>query len=168
MRRKVAQIGVPDARPVGLDPDQLRARDEQASVWESVRRPTESVGAFSDYVTVAVQVNGNDLSGSPVREPQSAVVPPRRLGNGQPVEQYARLNGASSVASWYRCARRRKLAADGTQTRRRGRASIGRRSCGASRLWQGQINTTPRWLPNTAERRAGRRAPRSSMYGLKT
>jgi hypothetical protein len=106
--RDVAEIGVPDARPVGLDPDQLRARYEQASVREPVRRPTESIGAFSHHVVVAVQVDGDDLSRPPVREPQTAVVPARRLGHGQAVEQYARLH-APSLVYRYRRDRRRRL-----------------------------------------------------------
>jgi hypothetical protein len=96
--RDVAEIRVPDARPVGLDPDQLRACDEQAAVRKPVRRPAESIGAFSDHVTVAVQVDGDDLPRPPVREPQPAVMPARRLRHGQAVEQYARLHPSSFVA----------------------------------------------------------------------
>ena len=99
VRRDVAEIGVPDARPVGLDADQLRAGDEHASVREPVRRPTEPLGAFSDHLALAVQVDGDDLPRSPVREPQTAVVPPGRLGHGQAVEQYARLQGPPSSLS---------------------------------------------------------------------
>src|SRR5262249_8487460 len=93
-RRDVAKVGVPDARAVGLDPDQLSARDQQASIWKPVRRPTKSVGAFSDDVAVSVEVDRDDLPRSPIREPQTAIVPPRRLGHGQAVEQYARLHWA--------------------------------------------------------------------------
>src|SRR6266536_923721 len=81
--------------PSGSIRDQLRAGDEQASVREPVRGPTESVRAFSDHLAVAVEVYGDDLSRSPVREPQPAVVPARGLGHGQAVEQYARLHAPS-------------------------------------------------------------------------
>ena len=94
----MAEIGVPDTRPIALDAAQLRACDEQTSVGKPVRRPTESVRAFSNHVAVAVQVDGDDLPCSPVREPQTAVVPARRLGDGQAVEQYARLHAPSLVA----------------------------------------------------------------------
>ena len=85
---------MPYARPVGLDPDQIWACDEQASVREPVRRPAESIGAFSDHLAVAVEIDGDDLPRAPVREPQPAVVPARRLGYGQAIEQYARLHAA--------------------------------------------------------------------------
>ena len=84
------QRRVPDARPVGLDPDQLRAGDQHPPVEEPVGRPTESFGAFSGDVAVAVEVDGDDLPRPRVREPQPAVVPARRLGHRQSVEQYAR------------------------------------------------------------------------------
>jgi hypothetical protein len=97
--RDVAEIGVPDARPVGLDPDQLRTRQEQAAVRKPVRRPTEAVWAFSHHFAVAVQVDGDDLPRSPVREPQPTVVPPRRLGHPQAIEQHARLHGVLLLPS---------------------------------------------------------------------
>jgi hypothetical protein len=78
MKRDVAEIGVADAGAGGLDADQLRARDEHPSVREPYRGPTESVGAFSDHLAVAVQIDDDDLPRSPVREPQPAVVPARR------------------------------------------------------------------------------------------
>src|SRR5215207_5827580 len=101
-RRYVVEIGVSDARSVGLDPDQLRARDEQTSVWEPVRRPPEPVWAFSHNLARAVEIDGDDLSRPPVREPQTAVVPTRRLGHGQAVEQYARLHAPPSFRRVYR------------------------------------------------------------------
>ena len=88
----MAEIGVPYARPVRLGPDQLLAGDEKASVREPVRRPTESIGAFADHLAVAVEVDGDDLSRPPVRQPQPALVPARRLRYRQAVEQYARLH----------------------------------------------------------------------------
>ena len=95
--RDVAEIGVADARPVGLDPDQLRARDEHPSVRQPVGRPAESIGSFSDHLAVSVEIDGDDLPRAPVREPQTAVVPPMGLGHGQAVEQYARLHASSFV-----------------------------------------------------------------------
>ena len=53
----------------------------------------EAVGAVSDDLAVAVQVDGDDLVRPPVGEPQATVVPPRRLGHGEPVEQDERLHG---------------------------------------------------------------------------
>jgi hypothetical protein len=46
-RRDVAEIGVLDARPVALDPNQLGSPDEHPSVREPVRRPTEPSGPSS-------------------------------------------------------------------------------------------------------------------------
>jgi hypothetical protein len=96
-RRDVAQIGVPDARSVRLDPDQLLARDEHPSVREPVRRPAESIGAFPDHLALAVEIDGDDLARSPVRKPQATLVPPRGLGHGEAVQKYARLHWPSLI-----------------------------------------------------------------------
>src|SRR5207247_8970474 len=74
------------------------ARDVQASVREPVRCPTESIGALSDHLAVAVQIDGDDLPRSPVRKPQATVVPPRGLGHCEAVQQYAGMHPPSSVA----------------------------------------------------------------------
>ena len=46
----------------------------------------------------AFKVDGDDLPRAPVREPQPAVMPARRLGHGEAVKQYARLHERSFLA----------------------------------------------------------------------
>ena len=91
VRRDVAEIGVRGratrrARPGSAPAPVTSIRPS----GKPVRRPAEPVGPFSDHFAVAVEIDGNDLPRAPVREPQTTVVPPRRLGHGEAVEKYAR------------------------------------------------------------------------------
>ena len=92
VRRDVAEIGMPDAGAVGLDADQLVAGDRASGRpgASSTAQPRPS-GPRSDHLALAVEVDGDDLLGAPVGEPQPAVVPARGLRHRQAIEQHTRL-----------------------------------------------------------------------------
>ena len=60
----------------------------------SFERAAMFTGAtFADDLMVAVEVDGDDLAGPPVGEPESAVVPPGGLDVGEPAEQDSGFSG---------------------------------------------------------------------------
>ena len=89
--RDGAQLGVPDTGSVGLHPHQLGAGDEHASVREPVRRPAAPTAAFCHDLGVPLEVDSDHFVGSPVGEPQAAVMPSRRLPHPQTAQQDPRL-----------------------------------------------------------------------------
>ena len=88
-RREPGQVGVGDDRAVGLVAQQqaLAPRhDEQAPVGEEVEAERQRGQARHDLGLAGV-VEREDLARSPVRQPQPAVVPARRLAHDEPVLQ---------------------------------------------------------------------------------
>jgi hypothetical protein len=79
-----AKVAVGHQRPVGLtaqEPPPGR-RDGQQPAIGQVADAHQGLDA-RDHVAPALQIDGKDLLRPPVRDPQPAVVPPRRLGEGQ-------------------------------------------------------------------------------------
>src|SRR6185369_1736490 len=85
----MAQVGVSDARPVGLDAEQLAAGDEHASIAQPVDGPAAAPAAGADDLAVPVEVDRDDLVRPPAREPQPPIVPPGRLAHAEAVQQDA-------------------------------------------------------------------------------
>src|SRR2546427_9723302 len=75
----MAQVGVTDARRVGLDAEHLAAGDEHASIAQPVDGPAAAPTAGADDLAVSLDVDRDDLVRPPAREPQTALVPPGRL-----------------------------------------------------------------------------------------
>ena len=71
----LARVGMSHRGPVGLATRELRAGHEEAAVGQPVDGPPETGRALSDDLAVAVQVDRDDLTRAPMREPQPALVP---------------------------------------------------------------------------------------------
>ncbi len=76
-------------RAVGLAARDRPARGEQAPVGQPRDRPAHPVRPVRHHLGVPVQVDGHDLAGAPVGEPQAVVVPAGGLDHGAPGEQRA-------------------------------------------------------------------------------
>src|SRR6266542_6887741 len=83
----MAQVGVSDARSVGLDAEQLGAGDEQASIEQPVDGPAAAPTAGAHDLAVPLEVDRDDLVRPPVREPEASLVPPGRLPHAEAVQQ---------------------------------------------------------------------------------
>jgi hypothetical protein len=84
VRAEHAQIGVVDQRAVGLLAQQpaLGPGDhQQPPVRQPVDRERDGGRRRGHHLGVAVEVDGQDLLGPPVGQPQPAVVPARRLAD---------------------------------------------------------------------------------------
>src|SRR5690349_830921 len=77
-------------RAIRLPAREPFAGDKQATVGEPVDRPPEALRPLRDDLGVAVAADGDDLPGSPVREPQTAFVPARRLADRKAAQQRLR------------------------------------------------------------------------------
>src|SRR5262249_26465292 len=82
-----AQVGMPHHRAVALPAHELLASDKQASVGQPRGGPPEARGTLSDDLTIAVEIDRDNLLGSPVREPQTVLVPTRRLADRKTTQQ---------------------------------------------------------------------------------
>ena len=83
------QIGMRHQRTVGLLAQKTPVRrrdDQQPPVGQVVDAHRERSDA-GDHLALARRIDGDDLVRAPVGDPQPAVVPPRRLGEGQAGEQ---------------------------------------------------------------------------------
>ena len=87
---EAAEVGVGDHRAVGLDARESLTGDQQATVGEPGDRPPEARRPLRDDLRVAVQVDGDDLAGPPVREPEAVLVPARRLADHEIAQQHVR------------------------------------------------------------------------------
>ena len=79
-----------DERPVGLLPQQppLAARDdEQRPVGQPVEAERQRAEAAGHHLAAPIEADGEDLAGAPVREPEPAVVPARRLAQHEAGQQ---------------------------------------------------------------------------------
>src|SRR5215203_2233398 len=79
--REAAQVGMGYQRPVGLPAQQkpISRRDyDQAPIWQPVDAKWERRYADDDFA-LALEIDGNDLLRAPVREPETLIVPARRL-----------------------------------------------------------------------------------------
>ena len=71
---------------VRIDPEARALRKAEGLLK---KRPAAAGEIFARYespaaqIGVAIEIDGDDLPRAPVREPQTAVVPPRGLGHGQ-------------------------------------------------------------------------------------
>src|SRR6266566_8599150 len=92
----MAQVGVTDARRVGLDAEQLAAGDEHASIAQPVDGPAAAATASADDLAVPLEVDRDDLVRPPIREPQAAFVPTRRLAHAEAVQQDSRVRDRSA------------------------------------------------------------------------
>src|SRR5438445_1939180 len=91
----MAQVGVSDARRVGLDAEQLAAGDEHASIVQPVDGPAAAPTAGADDLAAPLEVDRDDLVGAPAREPQAALVPAGRLSHAEAVQQDPRVRDRS-------------------------------------------------------------------------
>src|SRR5262249_25718528 len=74
--------------PVGLLAEQLPlAGHQKSAVGQPVDAVARDLRAWGDHFAVAVEVDGEDLLFAPVREPQPALVPARRLSHTQAGQQ---------------------------------------------------------------------------------
>jgi hypothetical protein len=83
------QVAVRHERPVGFHALQRARHDEQPPVGQPVERERER-GHAHDDLTVARLVDSDHLAGTPVREPEAAVVPTSRLTEHDIPQQYSR------------------------------------------------------------------------------
>ena len=88
---EVAQVGVRDDGAIGLEAVSPCAGDEQPAVRQPVDRPAEAAWPVGDDLAVAVEVDGDDLVGPPMGEPQPAVMPAWRLDVGESAQEDSRL-----------------------------------------------------------------------------
>src|SRR5205085_12555214 len=89
--RERTQVGMHDHRAVGLPPEQPslgRRYDEQAPVSKPVDAKWKRRHARDDLAP-ALEIDGNQLLGAPVAEPQTIIVPARRLTEGDASHQHA-------------------------------------------------------------------------------
>jgi len=78
---------VPDHQAARLPAQQFLAGNQQAAIGQPVDGPAQAGRSVASDFTVAVQIDRNDLTGSPVGEPQSALVPARRFDISESVQQ---------------------------------------------------------------------------------
>ena len=76
-----------DERTVRLAAEKRLAGDEETAVGEPLGRPAEPGTARRRNLAVPFEVDGQNLLGSPMREPQPAVMPARRLDVRQTVDE---------------------------------------------------------------------------------
>jgi hypothetical protein len=76
-----AQVGMLDHRPIGLPAPEFLAGHEQSAIRQPFGGPPEARGTLSYDLAVALEINGNDLLGTPVGEPQTPLVPTRQLAD---------------------------------------------------------------------------------------
>src|SRR5918994_4976354 len=83
---------MPDHRAVGLPAHEPLARDEEAAVGKPVNGPPEAGRALADDLASPLDIDGDDLARSPMRKPQTALVPTRRLADHETAQQRPRCN----------------------------------------------------------------------------
>ena len=80
---EVAQVGVRDEGSVRFEAQEPLSRDQEATVRQPVDRPAEAARPVTDDLAGAIEIDGDDLVGPPVGEPQPAVMPAWRLDVGE-------------------------------------------------------------------------------------
>src|SRR4051794_36329941 len=91
----MVQVGVTDARPVGLYAEKLAPCHEQASIAQPIDSPATAPTAGTDDLAVPFHVDRDDLVGPPARKPQAALVPAGRLPHAEAVQQDPRVRDRS-------------------------------------------------------------------------
>jgi hypothetical protein len=74
-------------RAVGLQAPQPFACNEEATVGEPVDGPSEARRTLGDDLGIALEIDSYDLVRAPVREPQTLLVPTRRLADDEVAQQ---------------------------------------------------------------------------------
>ncbi len=79
-------------RPVAFLAHELRAGHEKAAVGQPVDGPPEAGRALADDFAAALEIDGDDLPGAPMRKPQTPLVPTRRLADRETAQERLRFD----------------------------------------------------------------------------
>ena len=103
-----AQVGLGRERPVGLHAEQTPfggRDDEQGPVGQPVDAERKRLN-LGDDLAPAVEIDGDQLLRAPVGQPETAVVPARRLGEREARRQDLRLGDAHPSSTSFSVATR--------------------------------------------------------------